>query len=462
MNSAHIMSSERSYKDEVLEKLSLIMDEPEEKELMFNFHQYSEQLVKLLLDPHTHTPFVIGIHGEWGSGKTILITYTQKMLEEKIKKDNSKKDWNVIHFDAWEYERMDIVSALFNKIASQYRTKGKKLKNIAKSMTTIFTDIALRATVGLSYKDLQEHLDNLQKEIPTIKNELEKVIGDNRLIIFVDDLDRCLVDNVLNMLEAIKMFLSAKNVIFIIAVDMTKIERAWQLRYNSETALIEGREHAEKIFQLKLSLPPKTDEDIKYYISNLAKSLANVDVEFLMKLVPHNPRKIKRMLNLIYFILIGLDIPGNTIKIKNDQFEKYFPIVLTWVSITMNHSHLAEIIKLNPSYLIQMSLLCNEYEFLDKMKKNENNISRMKEGITSLKPKKIGIKNLDISLDTLEGLEYIIKVDNAAFKVLKNFAKYLNIQFENNTNASEQLKVFYADHYEPIKDVITKSGLIGI
>ena len=109
-----------------------------------------------------------------------------------------------------------------------------------------------------------------------------------------------------------------------------------------------------------------------------------------------------------------------------------------------------------------MSLLCNEYEFLDKMKKNENNISRMKEGITSLKPKKIGIKNLDISLDTLEGLEYIIKVDNAAFKVLKNFAKYLNIQFENNTNASEQLKVFYADHYEPIKDVITKSGLIGI
>ncbi len=456
------MNSERSYKDEVLEKLSLIMDEPEEKELMFNFHQYSKQLVQLLLESHTHTPFVIGIHGEWGSGKTTLIRQTQKMLEEEIKMDNSKKDWKIIHFDAWQYERMDVVSALFNKIASQYQTKGKKLKNIAKSMTTIFTDITLRATAGLSYKNLQEHLDNLQNEIPTIKNELENVIGDNRLIIFVDDLDRCLVDNVLSMLEAIKMFLSSRNVIFIIAVDMTKIERAWQLRYNSETALIEGREHAEKIFQLKLSLPPKTDEDIKNYISNLAKSLAHVDVEFLMKLVPYNPRKIKRMLNLIYVILLGLEIPGNTIKTKNNHFETYFPIVLTWVSITMNHPHLAEIIKQNPSYLIQMGLLCNEYKFLNKMKKNENNLSKMKDGITSLKPGKVDIKNSDISLDTLKGLEYIIRVDNAAFKVLKNFAKYMHIQLENTTDSSDQLKTFYTNYYESIKHVITKSGLIGI
>ena len=456
------MNSVKSYKDQVLERLSLLMDEPEEKELMFNFSRYSKQLVQLLVDPHTHTPFVIGIHGEWGSGKTTLINHTQKLLKEEILKDNSKKDWKIIHFDAWEYERMDVVSALFNKIASEYQTKGEKLKNIAKSMTTIFTDITLRATTGLSYKDLQKHLENLQNEIPTIKNELENIIGDNRLIIFVDDLDRCLVDNVLNMLEAIKMFLSARNVIFVIAVDMTKIERAWELRYRSETALIEGREHTEKIFQLKLSLPPKTDEDIKNYIANLAQSLANVDVEFLMKLVPRNPRKIKRMLNLIYFILLGLEIPGNTIKAQNVQFEKYFPIVLTWVSITMNHPRLAEIIKISPSYLIQMSLLCNEYEFLDKMKKNESQITKMKDGISSLKPGKIGIKNSDISSDTLEGLEYIIKEDNAAFKVLKNFANHMDIQLKNTSNASDRLKMFYGTYYEPIKEIIIKSGLIGI
>jgi len=87
------------------------------------------------------------------------------------------------------------------------------------------------------------------------------MIGDGKLIVFIDDLDRCDVDKALGILEAIKPFLNARGTIFVVAVDMKKIERAGELKYRGSSAgIIEGRDHVDKIFQLKLSLPPKEGE----------------------------------------------------------------------------------------------------------------------------------------------------------------------------------------------------------
>lgn len=97
------------------------------------------------------------------------------------------------------------------------------------------------------------------------------MIGTGRLVIFVDDLDRCLVENAFRILEAVKLFLNAKGVIFVF-VDMKKIERAWELRYRGlPTGTAEGREHVDKIFQFKLSLPPKEKTEFENYLGNLPR-----------------------------------------------------------------------------------------------------------------------------------------------------------------------------------------------
>jgi len=342
-------------KDQVLAQLSLLIDEPEKENIKFNFPKYAKHVTNFLLDSRMPSPFVIAIHGEWGSGKTTLLRTIKKILDEGII-EHSKKNWHTIEFDAWEYERTDIVSALLQKIKNEYsENKSEQIEKFGKAMGSFILDAALRKIVGISKYEAKQHFQEFFEHITTMREIVSEIVSDGRLIIFVDDLDRCLVDNVLSMLEAIKVFLNVKNVIFVIAVDMNKIERAWELRYKSQTGETEGREHVEKLFQLKLSLPPKTDEQLQNYTTNIATSFAQSDIEFLIKNTPANPRKIKRMLNLIYFILAGTSIPGKSVEKQNENFEIYFPIIITWASITMNHPHIAKIIKRSPSYLIQMS-----------------------------------------------------------------------------------------------------------
>jgi hypothetical protein len=65
--------SEKQYKDQVMQKLSLLQDKPDLSSPFFQFKKFAQQLQPFILDPNTPTPYTIGLHGEWGSGKTSLI-----------------------------------------------------------------------------------------------------------------------------------------------------------------------------------------------------------------------------------------------------------------------------------------------------------------------------------------------------------------------------------------------------
>ena len=117
----------------------------------------------------------------------------------------------------------------------------------------------------------------------------------------VDDLDRCTIENTLEILNSIKLFLSLKQCIFVIAVDMKKIELAWKTRYGKDEEILkEGTSYLEKIFQIRTNIPVKTETEIGKYILELIPKAAEV-VPLISKVGPKNLRKIKRILNLASF-----------------------------------------------------------------------------------------------------------------------------------------------------------------
>jgi predicted ATPase len=74
------------------------------------------------------------LDGEWGSGKTSLMTRVyEKLKNEKISR------FKVLWFDAWQYERLDPVLALLQKIQLLYHDKESNLKNIMTSLTLVFS-----------------------------------------------------------------------------------------------------------------------------------------------------------------------------------------------------------------------------------------------------------------------------------------------------------------------------------
>jgi predicted KAP-like P-loop ATPase len=130
---------------------------------------------------------------------------------------------------AWEYERLGPTLALMQRIANEFNTNKTKFGKTMKGILAVSSDIAARITTGLKLEEVHGHFNSV-KNIRTITDQLRHMIGNNRLIVFIYDLDRCSYENILNVLEAVKMFFNAKGAIFIFAVDITKLELAWLLK----------------------------------------------------------------------------------------------------------------------------------------------------------------------------------------------------------------------------------------
>jgi formylglycine-generating enzyme required for sulfatase activity len=160
----------------------------------------------------------------------------------------------------------------------------------------------------------REQLHSMEQFESTFQEVLKLTLGEKgRLIIFVDDLDRCMPEKAVEVLEAIKLFLEVSGTVFILGMDQEVIERGIEAHYRSLFRLeeserrelpIRGDVFLQKIVQLPFHLPPLAAEDMEQYMIALEKNLsAGVRIGertrqvFANGLFP-NPRQVKRALNI--------------------------------------------------------------------------------------------------------------------------------------------------------------------
>ena len=199
----------------------------------------------------TKLPCTIAITGEWGVGKTIFL----RLLEDKLKSDGHVP----IRFDLWKYEATgNVIYALAQLLleecgATKEAKYGKRFLNaaniIGKSASSIagvvtgmlpLADVANRvidaATQGLS-PDEDENVvasaENAYKSIEDLqkgfKKAIEKIIKKkpgSRVVILIDDIDRCFHENVTSLLTGIKNYLTSKDSAFVLAIDKDRAEAA--------------------------------------------------------------------------------------------------------------------------------------------------------------------------------------------------------------------------------------------
>ncbi|MCB0027287.1 MAG: hypothetical protein KDE28_05235, partial [Anaerolineales bacterium] len=136
-----------------------------------------------------------------------------------------------------------------------------------------------------------------------------------RLIVFVDDLDRCLPEKAIEVLEAIKLFLSVKGVVFILGMDQEVVQRGIEARYgalfkhegNPQGELpIRGDTYLQKLVQIPFHLPPLSRINVEKFIGDLendgGKRLSALTRQvFAAGLFP-NPRQVKRALNIFQLL----------------------------------------------------------------------------------------------------------------------------------------------------------------
>jgi hypothetical protein len=249
---------------------------------LLGFDSYVEVLSELCQHPEL-APLCLGVFGSWGSGKSSLMQMIKANIDEEGNQDNL-----TLWFNAWRYEgKEEAQSALIHAIIGQMeakRTIGDEAKELIKSVvsgasvlklskfiyktaTTMTPDITGFLDIfSDESKKLADTMENFDKRFEALLNS----VGIKRVIVFVDDLDRCSSAKVIETFETIKLFLNTPSCTFVVGADAERIESAVAEVYSLSGAdQKRKRDYLEKIVQIPFNIPQQQPQDIGAYIALL-------------------------------------------------------------------------------------------------------------------------------------------------------------------------------------------------
>lgn len=336
----------------------LLDDQPSEIDRL-GFDTYATALEEVILNPQANTPFLIGVFGRWGTGKTTLM----RLLERRLKTRKAISVW----FSAWLYGgEAEIGAAFLQNLVSQLSARlslGDKLLfslgllsrglawerlwlqlpalafrcvvvlapavaglMVARAVGTnqalgvVLGAMGAGATLVVGWLQLKPLLSSLGKpDIPgaslyrsmdfekhvgvmeRFREQFRRMVGSlpshsARVVVFIDDLDRCEPDKALQLLDVIKIFLDVPRCVFVLGLDLGVIQKALERKYPQDEAA--QREYLSKIIQLPFHLPPPTKAGLATYLEQLDVRFPDQRCgEVFLGAVAQNPREIKRLIN---------------------------------------------------------------------------------------------------------------------------------------------------------------------
>ncbi|MEU0452440.1 MULTISPECIES: P-loop NTPase fold protein [unclassified Streptomyces] len=314
------------------------------------------------------TPTNIAVWGPWGSGKSGIANLLRGLLE-------AERHVHFVRFDAFKYAenplRRNFISAVAaalgvkdprfheelygDRVTAKLQFEGRDMQRLAKTFAQMFSVVvaffgvvmallawlrggAFRPTfadmatdalkAGLAPAALLTSLAVLvsrtltrehKTEAADSDEQFEKLFADlvsrsrvRRLVVFVDELDRCAPSDVVATLDALRTFLGVDRCVFIVAADQQVLEEALTRALAQATPAdtvnpyySSGSGYLDKVFQYQVSLPPLLVPKVSGFAADLVRGRAGVwakvDVNLIVSiLVPshvRSPRRVKALLN---------------------------------------------------------------------------------------------------------------------------------------------------------------------
>jgi len=240
------------------------------------------------------TTYSLAVDGNWGSGKTFFIKQAKMILdvynvytqvEHELDDEDAKKillQWERInrnridvknfvsvYFDAWEYDsdQEPIESLLYQiskDVSSEYKISSERSYiDIALSIIELFTTknykVLLDDLKGSNIIERIEGNKNVQELINNYFNNLLPEHGD-RLIIFIDELDRCNPNYAVRLLERIKHYFNNEKITFVFSINKEQLRHTIKQHYGND---FNSYKYLDRFFDLTVNIPKLNME--KYY-----------------------------------------------------------------------------------------------------------------------------------------------------------------------------------------------------
>lgn len=291
---------------------------------LLGFDYLVDSLDVLLTQPDL-LPLTVGVLGDWGSGKTSLLQMAQQRLD-------ADEGYLTVFFSPWRYEDYEdvkgalidtILSKLEQEIPDDEESKKERLRTLRQMAKRLGagTAGALKVVVRPAVTFAAQHygaapeLANVAGEataaaveaatagggsggsteppastiesVTDFRNEFGRLLDDLKqasaegkkpfkaVVVFIDDLDRCMDDTVIYVFEAIRLFLQVSSTAFVLAANRDIVQAAIDRRYpaarEGDPAL--GKDYLEKIIQVEVTVPPLSEPEAETYLNLLFAQL---------------------------------------------------------------------------------------------------------------------------------------------------------------------------------------------
>jgi predicted KAP-like P-loop ATPase len=325
----------------------MILSDNETKIDLLNNEAIAKTIVTLLRERPDH-PVTIGVHGDWGAGKSSVL----EMIEASL---NGEKDVLCLKFNGWRFQGFEdakialiegIVTGLIQK-RSLLTKAGDAVKNILHRIDLLKAakkagGLALTAYAGLhgmgagalaipvllntmegwatnpstfSKENVESALDqakgllkpeseagNVPEEISGFRKAFDELLekaGVEQLVVLIDDLDRCLPETAIETLEAVRLFVFTSRTAFVVAADEAMIEYAVRKHFpdlpDTTGPQTYARNYLEKLIQVPFRIPALGETETRIYVTLLlvGAELGENDPEFV-KLIAAARERLKR------------------------------------------------------------------------------------------------------------------------------------------------------------------------
>ena len=298
----------------------MILPDNETRIDLLNNEAIAATIIRLLRD-RPDQPVTVGVHGDWGAGKSSVLEMIEAGFEgeEKVL---------CLKFNGWRFQGFeDAKIALIEGVVTGLIEKHPRLTKVGEAVKDIlrridwlkvakkagglaFTAISgiptpgqIQSIVGtlegflvdpekLATKDnVQTVIDgvhslmkpkeesdptNVPEEINAFRKAFDDLLekaGVEQLVVLIDDLDRCLPDTAIETLEAVRLFLFTSRTAFVIAADEAMIEYAVRKHFpdlpDTTGPQTYARNYLEKLIQVPFRIPALGDTETRTYVTLL-------------------------------------------------------------------------------------------------------------------------------------------------------------------------------------------------
>ena len=295
----------------------MILTDHETKVDLLNNEAIATTIISLLRE-RPDRPVTIGVHGDWGAGKSSVL----EMIESGL---SGKSEVLCLKFNGWRFQGFeDAKIALIEGIVTGLIEKRPALTKAADTVKDVFNRIdwlkvaknagglALTAFTGIPTPDqigaivstlegvladpsqlgTKENISsaingvksilkpsetkNVPEEVEAFRKAFDKLLKDAgiaQLVVLIDDLDRCLPDTAIETLEAIRLFVFTARTAFVVAADEAMIEYAVRKHFPDLPETTGPRDYArnylEKLIQIPFRIPALGETETRIYVTLL-------------------------------------------------------------------------------------------------------------------------------------------------------------------------------------------------